>query len=156
MLREKTILWFVLIGPSHAKTCLIEYANNKGADQPGRDVGLIDKRIVFLCIRWQHMSRSMTKPTKCALCAKRRLRLAWASAQSDQSLRFACNGKLTTQGFFMRTAKTLIRLGGCQCWYESSLGAKVILSVFDMRRLVSLRLWKKGSSVKWMFCVAAW
>ena len=27
-----------------------------------------------------------------------------------------------TQGFFMQTAKTLIRLGGCQDWSESSLG----------------------------------
>ena len=33
-----------------------------------------------------HMSRDMTKLTKW-LCAKRRLRSAWASAQSDQSLR---------------------------------------------------------------------
>ena len=32
------------------------------------------------------MSRDMTKPTKW-LCAQRRLRSAWASAQSDQSLR---------------------------------------------------------------------
>ena len=28
-----------------------------------------------------------------------------------------------TQAFFTRTAKTLIRLGGCPCWSESSLGA---------------------------------
>ena len=33
----------------------------------------------------------MTKPTK-RLCAQRRLRSAWASAQSDQSLRWALNG----------------------------------------------------------------
>ena len=33
-----------------------------------------------------HLSRDMTKPTKW-LCAQRRLRSAWASAQSDQSLR---------------------------------------------------------------------
>ena len=32
------------------------------------------------------LSRDMTKPTKW-LCAQRRLRSAWASAQSDQSLR---------------------------------------------------------------------
>ena len=64
----------------------------------------------------------MTKPTKW-VCAKRRLRSAWASAQSDQSLRCALNGSLRTQGFFMRTAKTLIRLDGCPGWSESSLGA---------------------------------
>ena len=33
-----------------------------------------------------HLSRDMTKPTKW-VCAQRRLRSAWASAQSDQSLR---------------------------------------------------------------------
>ena len=49
--------------------------------------------------------------------------LAWASAQSDQSLCCALNGKVRTQAFFMRTAKTLIRLGGCPGWSESSLGA---------------------------------
>ena len=64
----------------------------------------------------------MTKPTKW-LCAQQRLRSAWASAQSYQSLRCALNGWLKTQAFFMRTAKTLIRLGGCPGWSESSLGA---------------------------------
>ena len=37
------------------------------------------------------MSCDMTKPTKW-LCAQRRLRSAWASAQSDRSLRWALNG----------------------------------------------------------------
>ena len=58
------------------------------------------------------------KPTKW-LCAQRRLRSAWASAQSDQSLCCALNA----YPFFMQTAKTLIRLGGCPGWSESSLGA---------------------------------
>ena len=40
-----------------------------------------------------------------------RVRSAWASAQSDQSIRCALNGYLRTQGFIMRTMKTLIRLG---------------------------------------------
>ena len=40
-----------------------------------------------------HMSRLMTKPTKW-LCAQRRLRSAWASAQSDQSLRCPYEKKL--------------------------------------------------------------
>ena len=51
----------------------------------------------------------MTKPTKW-MCAQRRLRSAWASAKSVQGLRCAPNGSLRTQAFFMRTAKTLIRL----------------------------------------------
>ena len=33
----------------------------------------------------------MTKPTK-QLCAQRRLKSAWASAESDQTLRFELNG----------------------------------------------------------------
>ena len=40
------------------------------------------------------------------LCAQRRFRSAWASTQSDQSLRCALNGKLRAQAFFMQTAKT--------------------------------------------------
>ena len=39
------------------------------------------------------MSHDMTEPTKW-LCAQRRLRSAWASAQSDQSLRCALMGSL--------------------------------------------------------------
>ena len=67
-----------------------------------------------------YMSRDMTKPTKW-LCAQPALRSAWASAKSDRSLR--CVLKVRTQGFFMRTGKTLIRLGRCPGWSESSLGA---------------------------------
>ena len=51
------------------------------------------------------MSRDMIKPTKW-VCAQRRLRSAWASAQSDQSLRCVLSGLLRIQAFFMRTAKT--------------------------------------------------
>ena len=69
------------------------------------------------------MNHDMSKPTKW-LWPQRSLRSACASAQSDQSLRSALNGYLRTQGFFMRTAKTLIRLGGCPGWSESSLGAE--------------------------------
>ena len=40
-----------------------------------------------------------------------------ASALSDQSIRCARNGQLRTRCFFMRTAKTVIRLGGCTCHF---------------------------------------
>ena len=56
-------------------------------------------------------------------CTQWKRRSACASDQSDQRLRCALNGLLRTQAFFMRTAKTLIRLGGCPGWSESSLGA---------------------------------
>ena len=52
--------------------------------------GYIVYMFVYTCILdiWVrvYMSRDMTKPTKW-LCAQRRLRSAWASAQSNQSLR---------------------------------------------------------------------
>ena len=57
-------------------------------------------------------------------CAPSEDSSAWASAQSDLSFRCALNGSLRTQGFFMWTAKTLIRLGGYPGWSDSSLGAQ--------------------------------
>ena len=78
---------------------------------------------LIIHVIWVYLSRLVTKPTMW-LCAQRRLRSAWASAQSDQSLRCALNRKVRTQGFFMRTAETLIRLSGCPGWSESSLGAQ--------------------------------
>ena len=48
-----------------------------------------DSSSVSVCFaNCQHLSLIMTKPTKW-LCAKRRLRLAWASAQANLSLRWA-------------------------------------------------------------------
>ena len=65
------------------------------------------------------------------LCAQRRFRSAWASAQSDQNQRCPPEAKLGPKLPIERTAKTLIRLGGCPGWSESSLGAKVILLVLS-------------------------
>ena len=54
--------------------------------------GYIVYMYVYACMLdiWvrMYMSRDMTKPIKW-LCAQRRLRSAWASAQSDQSLHFS-------------------------------------------------------------------
>ena len=72
---------------------------------------------------WCHLSHLMTKPTKW-LCAQRRLRSALASAQSDQSLRCPHEASLGPLLPIEPTAKTLIRLGGCPGWSESSLGAQ--------------------------------
>ena len=71
-------------------------------------------------------SRLMTKPSKW-LCAQRRLRSAWASAQSDQRLRYPHEESLGPLLPIERTAKTLIRLGRCPGWSESSLGAQSFL-----------------------------
>ena len=76
------------------------------------------------------MSRLMTKPTEWHVL-QRRLRSASASTQSDQSLPCALNRLLKAHCFFVWTAKTLIRLGGCPGWSESSLAAQVILLVLS-------------------------
>ena len=47
------------------------------------------------------------------MCAQQRLRSAWASIQSDQSLRCPHEESLGPPLPIERTAKTLIRLGGC-------------------------------------------
>ena len=66
------------------------------------------------------------------LCAQRRLRSTWASTQSDRVFAVRSMGSLLwTQAFFMRTAKILIRLGGCPGWSESSPGAHAILLVLS-------------------------
>ena len=54
------------------------------------------------------------------MCVQRRLRSAWASAKSDQSLCCPHEESLGPWLPIERTAKTLIRLGGCQGWTESS------------------------------------
>ena len=63
------------------------------------------------------MSHDMTKPTKwlCTLCTLRRLRLAWASAQSSLSV-WRNLGSLAT--------KTQISLGTRPVWSESLLCAQ--------------------------------
>ena len=65
---------------------------------------------------WQNQRNGM--------CAQRRLRSAWASAHSDQSLRSLHEEPLVAQLPIERTAKTLIRLGRCPDWPESSPGAQ--------------------------------
>ena len=67
------------------------------------------------------------------MCAQRRLRSSWTSAQSDQSFRCPHEESLGPYLPIERTSKTLIRLGGCPGWSESSLGAKIILLVLSWR-----------------------
>ena len=52
----------------------------------------------------------------------------WADAQADLSLHWT---HCYFVGFVRRTAKTLIRLGGCPGWSVSSLGAHAILLVLS-------------------------
>ena len=52
------------------------------------------------------------------MCAQRRFRSACASAQSDQNLRWPHFGEPRIQRFVTRTMKTLIRLRGCEGWFQ--------------------------------------
>ena len=94
----------------------------------------------FQCIAWHRPTQKRRQKGIWAvarqnqqndMCAQRRFTSVWASFQSDQSLHCALNESLRTQGFFMRTAKALSRLGGRPGWPESSLGAQVILLVLS-------------------------
>ena len=85
------------------------------------------------------------------MCAQRRLGSAWTSALSDQSSLSAWRNigplyKLPTE----RTMKTLIRLGWCQGWSESSLGAHAILLVLSWSGSNKLRRHTiKGALASW-------
>ena len=80
------------------------------------------------------MSRLMTKPTKWHVRpAKTQISLGIRSVWSESQL--LLNGQLRTQAFFMWTAKTLIRLGGCPGWSMSSLGTHHFVG-FLMRQLL--------------------
>ena len=57
------------------------------------------------------------------MCGQQRLRLAWASSQSDQSFRCPHEESVSHWLPMECTAKSLIRLGGYPGWSESSLGA---------------------------------
>ena len=46
---DKALLVMCINGPGHAKTCLMPYANNKGADQPAHPRSLIST-FVFRCL----------------------------------------------------------------------------------------------------------
>ena len=132
------------LGPSrmHRKSCLIPISHYcfdpRAACCCGTKTILIELMTKLLNqFILQHFDTSIksmscctTKPTKW-LCTQRRLRSAWASTQSDQSLRCALNGQLRTQAFFIRTAKILIRLGWCLGWSESPPGTHAILLVLS-------------------------
>ena len=53
--------------------------------------------------------------------------IVWVAYSFLNSLFEPPHDETYTQALFMRTVKILIRLGGCQGWSESSLGAHAIL-----------------------------
>ena len=69
----------------------------------------------------RNMSRDITKPTKW-VCTQWRLRSAWVSTQSDQSLHCLMK-KAWVLSYPLSAQRKLVRLGGCPGWSESLLGA---------------------------------
>ena len=107
------------------------WVHSKDSDQTGRMPRLIwvfagpTCHFVGFVMRWLNILSCVNKMKWAG---------AWHHQQNevgDQNLPCALNGKLRTQGFFMRTAKTRIRLGRCQGWSESLLGAQVSLLVLS-------------------------
>ena len=78
ILRRNALMLFTLCG------VIVGFALGFGV----RPYGLSETGLMWL---GNYLSRDMTKPTMW-LCAQRRLRSAWAFAQSDQSLRCALSG----------------------------------------------------------------
>ena len=92
---------------------------------------------VILCVFSEqfYLSHRTTKQQN-DLSAQRRLRSAWASDQSDQSLRCPHEETLVLCLPAERTSKTLLRLGGYPGWPECSLGAHYIFVGFVMLWLI--------------------
>ena len=109
-----------------------------------KDLSKIETLTIIVVMRaatWQNQQNE---------CAQQRLRSAWASAQSDQSLRYPHEESLGPSLPIESTAKTLIRLGGCPGWSESSLGAQSLCWFCHVAAHVILY---KASQTKYWFVV---
>ena len=118
-------LGLMLVAPEVAVTCCFFTLFTRTSYTQMLFVWQVDKEALWAA-SWQNQQNGM--------CVQRRLRSAWASAQSDQSLRCAFNGYLRTGAFFMRTRKTrmprLIRVfAGRTCHFVG----------FVTKRLLSFR-----------------
>ena len=82
-----------------------------------------DLLILNSSMEWQKWAASRQNQQN-GMCTQRRLRSAWASTQPDQSLHCPHEETLDPQLPIERTAKALIRLGGCPGWSESSPGTQ--------------------------------
>ena len=81
------------------------------------------RNLSLLIIKYPAYLRCQKKNQQNGMCTQRRLRSAWASAQSDQSSLSAWR-KLGSLVPIERKAKTLIRLCRCPGWSESLLGTQ--------------------------------
>ena len=91
---------------------------------------------------WQNQQNGM--------CAQQRLRSALADNQPGHlpSLIKVFTVR-SMEAFFMRTAKTLIKLGRCPGWSESLLGTRHFVG-FVMGRLISLPISMKAMWLDWV------
>ena len=86
---------------------------------------------------FRNMSHCTTKPTN-DLCAQRRLRSSWASAQIDQSYRCPHEKNLGSLAIHWAHSKD----GGCPCWSESSLDEQAILLLLSCSGSYMLRFYQ--------------
>ena len=86
-----------------------DWALSEDSDQPGHPPGLI--RVFTVRMKKDWILSYPLSASEVSDQTGRMHRLIWVFA-------------LRIQSFFMRTAKTLIRLGGCPGWSESSLGTQ--------------------------------
>ena len=81
------------------------------------------------------------------LCTQRSFRSAWASAQSDQSSLCTLRIASKDQGFFMWTAKTLIRLGGQVYLLVCHAAAHLSYGITSKSAIMS---WNKSPLMEWI------
>ena len=110
---------------------------------------IIDKQLKMEALRNHLAIQASWQDQQNGMCAQRRLRSAWVSAQSDQSLRCPHEEALGPWLPIKRTAKTLIRLGGCPGWSQSLLGAHAILLV--LLAILLVLSWG-GSNIIFLTC----
>ena len=73
---------FLIIGPGHAKTCLMPYANNKGADQLEHARSLISTFVVR-CLDSMMCILAITKVSRLYLAEWAGLSLTWSKIPED-------------------------------------------------------------------------
>ena len=129
-------------------------------NEPAHEKGILNYHIgEQQRFRQQNMWATAWQSQQNDLCAQRRLRSAWASAQSDHRLGCPHEEALGPLLPIEHTAKTPITLGRCPGWSESLLGPHIILLVLSCGSSGNQRKLRKKSSTtgpsEWLL-VCAW
>ena len=104
---------------------------------------------LFHSINWQDIWASSRENQHYGMCAQRRLRSAWASAQFDQSLRSALNGVAKDPRFLHADSEDPDQTGRMPRLIWVFAGRPNHFVGFVMRRLISYPYW-------WVFNFWIW